>query len=212
MIVCRRPVLIFDVDLIGATVCAALFGLGYLGGVQRVRADWESLGALRARAVAADRACQAVRARLSEAQRTAATLRAAIENRAAEVPGPEALSAFLSRVGVLAAESDLMVQQVAPQPMQVEGAYVVCEIRMSGSGRSLDFIRFLDRLARDSSYHVVRGFRITGAGGQEPNCALSWTLRLYMLPSPERSAAARPAGSSPVPPVSGFDRVAMEQR
>jgi hypothetical protein len=199
MIVCRRPVLLFDADLAGAAACAALICLGYFAGVQGLSADWATLQALRARVVAADRACQAARIRLIEEGRAAAALRAAIDSRAGEVPGPEALSAFLGRAGMLAARSGLTVQQVAPQPTQPEGDYLVCEVRMSGTGRSLDFIRFLEQLVRHDPYYIVHSFKISGRGDQEPTCALSWTLRLYMLPAADRPAAVSRANPSAAP-------------
>lgn len=189
MILTRRPVLLFDVDLAGATVCVALLCLGYFGGVQRLHADWATLHALRTRAGAADRAAQAARTRLTEGERTTAALHAAIDSHAAKVPGPDTLSTLLSRVGMLAAQSGLTVQQMAPKPIQPEGAYLVCEVRMSGTGRSLDFIHFLDYLARDNPYHVVHTFKIIGTGDQVATCALSWTLRLYMLPAANRPLA-----------------------
>ncbi len=196
MIVCRRPVLLFDADLAGAAACAALLCLGYFAGVQGLRTDWASLHALRTRVVAADRASQAARSRLIEEERTAAALRAAIDSRAGEIPGPDALSTFLGRAGMLAARSGLTVQQVAPQPTQPEGDYLVCDIRMSGTGRSLDFIRFLEQLARHDPYYIVHSFKISGRGDHEPTCALSWTLRLYMLPAADQATAGSRANPS----------------
>jgi hypothetical protein len=56
------------------------------------------------------------------------------------------------------------------------------DVSFSGRGRSLDFARLLDQLARENPYFSLQEFSIKASPHPaDPECDLSWTLRLYML-------------------------------
>jgi Tfp pilus assembly protein PilO len=103
---------------------------------------------------------------------------------AAEVPHSDAYSHLLRSLTDAATATQLELLNVSPQPTRANGAYLVSDIRLGGRGRSQDFIRFLDRLARENPYQSLQTCSITHpAQNAQATCELAWTVRLYLLPA-----------------------------
>jgi hypothetical protein len=93
----------------------------------------------------------------------------------------------------LAKDAELELINVAPRPAVAEGAYLVSDIEVTSRGRSHDFIRFLDQLALGNPYQALRSCSITHlASSDRTTCDLTWTVRLYVLPSVASAAGGRP--------------------
>jgi hypothetical protein len=189
MIVCRRPIRLFDVDVAGilalAATTAALVWLlcgpwtqtwrGYRAGA-RARADIERR--LHSEIVA-----------LEEFEENLTQLESDIASLSDEVPHADSLSRLLSEVTDIARDANLRLLSVAPQAGRAVGAYTVVDVEIGATGRSHDFIRFLDQLARRNPYQSLPRCTIEHAAkNDDPRCRIDWTIRLYLLPELETAS------------------------
>lgn len=182
MIVCRRPCTIYDVDVIGVAVLVVIALAACFGVIVPASANATEYGALSARTAAAHAKTEQTSERLGALNAEIEMLRSGVADRTRAAPKPNAPTPFLQRVASLARDYDLEISQVLPQPVQEADGYLTTEVRFLGRGTYLNFIRLLDQLARDNPYHTLQDFSIRSAADQgDPRCALSWTLRLYML-------------------------------
>lgn len=183
MILCKRPLTIYDVDLLGASGLVVL-GLAAWWAValpwQRTARGYHELAARRA---ALQNGLHAETDQLERSQQQLAQLTEIVRVQTADAPRPNSLSRQLARMAELAKEVNVELLRVVPQPVAGEGAYTVCDIQVTGRGRSHDFIRFLDRLARENPCQTLRACAITRATDDAAaTCDLRWTVRFYFLP------------------------------
>lgn len=191
MIVLKRPVIIFDVDLIGVACVACLVLLGYVAVGQHIWADRNELIRRQALVAAASTNRDRAVAGLTRVQKEIAQLRQAVDSRAQSAPGPEARAAFLARIAELAIASEIELINVSPQPIVQEDGYLVSDVTLTGRGRSTNFILLLHRVARENPFHTIRQLSLAAGPAEQPEeCTISWTHRLYMLP-PTLAAADR---------------------
>jgi hypothetical protein len=190
MIVCKKPWTIYDVDLAGLSALTVLGLLTYFVVILPVRRHWDSYRDLSAQQQSSETVLRQTGNQLRRVEADVARLKAAIVSLAEQAPQPSSLPQFLSRTTILAEGMQLEVFQVIPHTIQTVDGCPVADIEMSGRGYSLDFIRFLDMLARENPYQSLRRFSITRLEQPEGGlCDLSWTVRLHMLPldSPEHT-------------------------
>ncbi|HPM25046.1 MAG TPA: type 4a pilus biogenesis protein PilO [Phycisphaerae bacterium] len=190
MIVCKRPWTIYDVDVCGA---AGLLVLGVatwwivFAPWGQMWSDYQRFAAAR---TAGESDLRAAVAELRTSEQALAQLDLILAAESADIPRTDALAGLLRDMTDLAAGADLEVLNVTPQPVGMVGSYLANDIRVDGRGRSQDFIRFLDRLARANPYQSLQACTIgrpARAGGLA--CELAWTVRLYVLPPTETVGA-----------------------
>jgi Tfp pilus assembly protein PilO len=200
MILARRPLRLFDVDAIGAALLVALGAAGYVGLIEPMRSEWARLEGMRTALHTVRQGESQLAGQLGHLEKDVMRLRAAVGEHAARVPRSDALPQFLSQLVSLAESARLTLQRVTPQAARSEGQYVVGDVTVAASGTSLDFIRFLDSLSADVPYQSITRLSMTGPPAPgDARCAISWTLRLHMLPdesqaAPNRSAEPRDGG------------------
>jgi hypothetical protein len=191
MIICKRPCTLYDVDVAGLGGLVLLAALAYFVIVVPMRAHWSTYRDLSAQHRSAEAVAQQTGNRVRQAGADIARLGDGVAALAERAPEPGSLPQFLSRATDLAEQAQLEVFQVLPHATRAVDEYLIADIEMSGCGRSLDFIGFLDALARENPYQSLQQFSITQPDGPDDGlCDLSWTIRLYMLPS-------EPSGGDP---------------
>jgi len=188
MIICRRPITVYDVDLAGFFSLGVIAALAYYLVAMPLQDRFGEYRTLSARQLTVEAMARQTGNRVRAVEAEVAQLNTTVAELIEQAPQTDSLPRFLNRATDLAERARLEVSQVVPQATRNEGEYIVADVQMSGRGRSIDFIKFLDTLAREDRYHTLQQFSITRSNdGQDERCALSWTLRLYMLPAEPRS-------------------------
>jgi Tfp pilus assembly protein PilO len=182
MIIMRRPMLVFDVDAVGLAGAILVGGLAAWVAaepfVQHALAIRQTQAELQLAEPARRRLMQQLQGTHDDVQR----LRQAVEALQAQTPQNDAVAGFVQQIARTAASHRLELLNVTPGPIQTEGQRLACDIVVDGRGHSLDFVAFLDDLARRNPYHALHAFSITRAvTPDDAACRLQWTLRLYML-------------------------------
>lgn len=194
MIVCRRPVAIHDVDLIGAAALAVVGLAAWWLVVAPWQQTWAAYRDTAARRGTAELRLREEAAELERFERGLAQLDAAVAAQVEQIPRAAAVSRLLRNMTDIAQDARLEILSVAPQPAQRDGDHLVCDIDVAGRGRSHDFLVFLDRLAQENACQSLKCFSIVRpASAADAVCELTWALRLYLLPDEE---ADRSGGSS----------------
>lgn len=190
MIVCKKPITLHDVDLMGMAGLAALGLAAWWLVAAPWQQTWTNYGELAAKHRSIETQLQEDVVELERFQQGLAQLEQTLTSQAEKVPRAVSGSRLLREMTDVAKHAQLRILSVAPQPAKRDGDYVINDIQLTARGRSRDFIRFLDRLARDNPYQSLQHCSITRpAGRDEPTCELSWLVRLYLLPTdpPDRS-------------------------
>ncbi len=194
MIVCRRPCTLYDVDVIALVALAAMALAAYFGVILPGGATTAQYRDLSAGIAGANAAADQTAERLHAVNQEVEVLQSGVLNRARAAPKPGALTAFLQRVANLAIRYDLRIVQVLPQPARQVGGYLLSDVCFSGRGRSLALARLLDQLACENPHFSLQSFSIKGSPDPaDPECELSWTLRLHMLQ--DETCQRDPAGA-----------------
>jgi Tfp pilus assembly protein PilO len=183
VIVCKRPVVLHDVDVFGLIALTAI-GLATWWFVARPwEQTWRDYRALAAQRRVVETRLQTELRELERFERGLNELRTAVATQAQLAPQATSISHVLREMTELARASNLEILSVVPQAAEREGAYLVNEIHVMARGQSTDFIRFLDQLALTNPYQSLTDCRILRpAKNMRPTCELSWSLRLYLLP------------------------------
>jgi Tfp pilus assembly protein PilO len=184
VIVCKKPCTLYDADLLGG---AGLLVLA-LAAWFVVLAPWQRMWHDYRRLVAARSAAESqLRDQVQDVERFEqglAQLEEVVASEAAKAPRVDALSRLLQGVTDAALSSQLELLSVSPQPTVASGAYLVSDVRLGGRGSSRDFVRFLDRLARENPHQSLEACSITRSPqSADARCDLTWSLRLYLLPA-----------------------------
>lgn len=191
MIITRRPWTLFDVDVLGAAV-VLLMGVAAWWSVWRPwRQTWADYRAAVVSRAAVTAKLEEEQLALREFEQNLAPLQDTIAAQFMRIPAVSSFSSLLRQLTDVAHEVHLELLSVEPQPMAAQGTYLVSDIQVGARGRSGDFVRFLDRLAQENPYQTLRLCSIQRpATAETPNCNLTWTIRMYLLASPEARAGA----------------------
>lgn len=194
MIISRKPLMLFDVDVIAGAVLLVIALVAWFAVIVPARANGADYRDLSAKIDAANAAVAAASEKLNVVQIQTERLRAGVRTQSDAAPKPDALTPFLSLVSTLAAECGVTIAQVVPAPLRANDGYLSTDIRLSGTGGSLDFARFLDRLACKHRYFSLEEYAIKRSPIQAAQqCDISWIVRLYMLDEkPETRKEALP--------------------
>lgn len=187
MILIRRPVTLFDVDLIGVL---GLLGLGAAAGWLILQTSSASalLRQDQARLKNADPLRRAQLQTLNTLQQEIELLRANVAKRQAHAPGPASVSGLVGQIARAAHSAGLELLNVTPGPLVTQDGQLLCDIQVAGRGSSLSFLQFLFDMADSNPYQTLQAFSISRPVTPDgPACQINWTLRLHMLPpaSPE---------------------------
>jgi hypothetical protein len=184
LVVCRKPWTLYDVDLVGALVVAALLIAGGWLTAARWKDTWSEYQRLaHARAVAEAKLQEDVQ-EIGQFQQRLAPLQQLVNAQGDRVPAASAFPHLLRQVTDIARDSDLDLVSVAPEPAAPQGSYLVCDVVFEAHGHSLSLVRFLDRLAQDNPYQSLVACSINRhAASPERTCELAWVVRLYMMPT-----------------------------
>lgn len=186
MIVCKKPCTLFDVDLLGLGVLAALGLAAWWLVVAPWRQMWSDYAILAAQRASAEAALQADSQAWERYQQGLTDLERTVAGQLEAAPRVATLAQQLRRMTELAEAADLEVTSVVPQPAEEQGAYLVSDIAVSGRGRAHDFIRFLDRLAQENPHQSLEACAVRRNLGDGDLCDLAWTIRMYLLPDQDR--------------------------
>jgi hypothetical protein len=192
MILCRKPCVLFDVDVIAGAILLVIALASYFGVIRPAYANAAGYRDLAAKIEAANAQVSATSEKLSVVHGQVERLREGVALQSEAAPKADALTPFLGRIADLADECGVTIAQVAPRPLRRNDGYLSGDIFFTGTGGSLGFARLLNRLSCEHPYFTLEEYslkRAAGAGSQA--CELVWTLRLYML---EEGAADRKGG------------------
>lgn len=194
MILCRRPVVVHDVDAFGVLGVATLLVAAWLLVAVPWQRTWSGFGGAARRQSAAEAGLRRDLAALEQFENGLVRITTALDEQRALVPGPGAISRLLQNMTDVARAANLEILSVTPQPPGVDGPHQVNDISVTGRGRSTDFVRFLDQFAQENPYQTLRQCSITRtASAPDAACELAWSVRLYFLaPEPVRPAEVKP--------------------
>ncbi|MBW7905752.1 MAG: type 4a pilus biogenesis protein PilO [Phycisphaerae bacterium] len=183
MILMRRPLLVFDVDAVGLAGALLLGGLAAWVAAEPLVHHAPAMRQAQAELQRAEPTRRRLAQQLQDTHEDVERLRRAVEALEAETPKADAVAGFVQQIARTAAAHRLELLNVTPGPIQAEGQRrLACDIVVDGRGHSLDFVAFLDDLARTNPYHALHAFSISRAVTPDSAaCRLQWTLRLYML-------------------------------
>jgi hypothetical protein len=183
MIVCKKPCTLYDVDVLGAAGVLVLTLAAWwlvVAPWQHMWRDYQALSA--ARVVATTQLCDDVK-ELERFEQGLTQLDELVTADFGDIPRSDSVSQLLRKITALAEGEKLELLNVTPQPATPSGAYLVSDIKVGARGHSRDFIRFLDRLARENPYQSLLTCSINRAAQTAPGiCEFDWTVRAYLLP------------------------------
>lgn len=192
MILLHRPIVVYDVDAVAAVVLLALLALGYFGVVEPAEERARLQNGLQAQLTQLEAQMGRRAARLRALEEQVGQLQKGVAAQRAAAPRRASLAATVQGIVALAESCGLRVAQVAPQTGR-ETDHHLADFAFSARGYSLDFLRFLDQLARDNPHCSVLQFAVAAsAQAEDAACNLSWTLRLRMLSDEPAALAGRP--------------------
>jgi Tfp pilus assembly protein PilO len=193
MIICRRPLTIYAVDALGATFVVGLMALSYWFIWRPWQETWQGYRECTVQRGLAGQELKGELLNLERFEERLAGLEEVVLAQSARIPRSDALAGLLREMTETAAEAQVEILSVTPQPAVREGEYVVCDINVAGRSRSHDFVRFLDCMAARNPYQSLRDCAVRRSTGTADGlCDMNWTMRVYMLPvaGPDDGGAA----------------------
>ncbi|GEM_PF-999331 len=180
---------LYDVDLLGLVGLALLAAAGWGLVFAPLGRMWNEYRSLAAGRIEVEAGLATETRELEHFEQGLAELDQATATEANRIPTSQAYWRLLQDLTDLANQNQLELLSVAPQPMTTSGSYLVSDIKLAGRGRSLDFIRFLDRLAQQNPYQSLTDCSISRPlQADQPICELTWTVRLHFLPPGDSTA------------------------
>ena len=194
MIVCRKPVVLYDVDIIAGSILLVIALASYFGVIVPASANATGYRELAAKIEAANGDVSSASTKLSAIHAQIEQLRAGVARQSEAAPKADALTPFLGRIPDLADECGLTLVQVVPRPVKRNEGYLSDDIFFTAKGGSLGFARLLNRLACEHPYFTLEDYSIKRMSGRgQQLCEITWTLRLYMLEDgPANQKGGRP--------------------
>lgn len=194
MILLRKPVRVFDVDVLGVAVLVALGATAYLTAVVPSRAQAEEHRALSSEAMTAEAKVLDAEGRLRGIERLTRELQTTVAERIAKSPTRAEINAIVNSMMLETASANLQIESVEPRPPLRVGDHYVCDVIMVGRGRAPDFVEFLESLAERHPYHSIEMLSIArGAGYEDEACRFEFHLQLHLLPDDMRPAPEDPS-------------------
>lgn len=185
MIICKHPVRLYDVDVLGLLGVVILTGLAGWLLVFPWQETWEGYQGLAAKRALARQQLDNTIVQLETYEQGVAELEEVLAAQIEVAPSAGVFSKMLQKMTDVAQAANLEIVSVAPQPMKPLGDYLISDVEVRGRGQSTDFVRFLDQLAQENPYQALNACSIEKRkSNPEGLCDVSWTVRLYFLPDP----------------------------
>lgn len=179
MIIARRPLLIFDVDLIGLGALAALVALAYVVAIQPQRHDARRLAQVTVQLDQARMTLQQQRDRLRAVQDQTQRLSALLAQRSAGGPPVRSMAEHVSLVLAAASRSGLEVLDFTPDAAAGQDA---AGLSLRARGRSRALLEFLRACARREPRHRIERFLIRSR--PPDGCDFECVMRFLNPPPP----------------------------
>lgn len=181
MILLRRPIPIFDVDLIGAVMIGIVAIIAYLTIYVPARSvaqvDQQLAVALHTTQAANTRSSDRLDRALAEQQ----DLALKVEARERNFPKASEASEFPRNIATAAEANGVTVQQLAPLPLRSTEQGTVFDVQVVARSGLAQFIGMLDDLRRKCPHMQVREFSVAhGSDTAATGSTLSLTLRIYL--------------------------------
>ncbi len=193
MIVLRKPLPVFDVDLLGIAVMLALGATAYLVVVVPARAQADRRHRLVAELDAARQRTQSAEHELGRLEDLARDLRVLVQERIAQAPTRSEVNAIVNRIMLVAERTGLHISSLEPgSPEQVGDAFV-CDVSIEGSGGGPAVVAFLDALAARVPCHSVLALSVDRPpAAADKACRVALRVRLHLLSDEIRLARGTP--------------------
>ncbi len=193
MIVLRKPVRIFDVDLLGVAAMLALVAAAYLVIVLPSHTQAEQRKKLGQQIEEVQHRVRSLEQELHRFNKLAGDLRALVNRRIAQAPSRSEINTILNRIMLEAEQTHLRIDSLEPEPPRRIDDGFVCDVNIAGRGHAPDVIAFLDALAAREPYHAILTLNLDRAAhsGDEA-CRVSIRVRLHLLPDEIRLAKGTP--------------------
>jgi len=192
VIICRKPFLIFDVDVVGAAAVLGGLVVAHCGMIQPALRQSDTYQALAASARQLEAGIDSAESRLEQASVELRDLRASAADRLAAAPTRSAPAEFVNDAGRLATEHDVQLIQILPQPARRLDGRVMTDVQVTSTASSLGFARFLDALHRVHPNFSLIELSIRAAGDHAgSSLQISWTVRLNSLAESPQSRGGR---------------------
>lgn len=182
MIVLRRPLTLYDLDVMGVGACLALGGLGLwlaFGGWPRAWHRYQALA--QEHAVTANALRQSQQA-YTEFQRDLEHLEHLVAQHTANAPHVQARADLLRDLTELALRYQVELRTVIPRALEPGDRCQLGDVELGGRGRLSAIIGFLGELGRRHPYQALQTCRISsGTEADRGICEVTCTLRFHLL-------------------------------
>lgn len=190
MIIARRPLLIFDVDLIGLGLLAGLAVGAYLGVIRPQAEQARQLAQLQLQLDQARLTVQQQRDRLRAVQDQTQRLGALLAQRHLADTPQRSMAEHVSLVLAAAGRCGLEVLDFSPDQKSADARGLLLRLR----GPSRAFLQFLHACASREPRHRVERFQLRGHG--EQGCEIECVMR-FLDPPHLTADATHDAGGRP---------------
>lgn len=190
MIVCSRPVIIYDVDVIGAAIvlvlAAAAVGIGapLLGSTGEHTRQKAAVAAVKQDRDSVIDSLEKARSQVEKLTAVESQIRASLVD-------SSSMPETLTRIAARAAAHNVTLTQLTPQNPVVWDDLRAVEIRVTASGDAIDLLRMLHGLNVDYRWLQVDAFELLAPRSGATNSTFGCTLRWFARPS-ERQTADKP--------------------
>lgn len=196
MVLCRRPIRVFDVDVVGLAGLALIGAAAYLLLIHGVRSDWRAFQDAAQQRTATERTVSGMHAVLRALDADITRIALVSKQAVGTAPRQGDIPAMLAQLADIAQRCGVDLGQVTPQPAVAGNGYWYVDVEVTGRGASGAFIALLDQFALLNQYHSIPRLSVQTDGVNGGTCRLAWTLRLHVLPEEMAAAtlAPRPEG------------------
>lgn len=189
MILMRKPLRVFDVDVLGVAVLVVLGVGAYLTAVVPGRAQAKQRRSLKMDAESVEAQVCSVEERLRAIERLTRELRDVVARRVDSSPVRSEINAIVNHIVADAEQAGLRIASVEPEPAERVGDTYVSAVSVIASGRQPDCVAFLDALAMRHPYHSIESLSLVRQPDlAEFRCRIVLRVWLHVLPDEMRLA------------------------
>ncbi len=179
MLINQKP-RIFDVDLIGLALVAALFGATYLFGVRTLQQNYQEQLRQREEFSSQTEASQARLAGLRELTQQQKMLTDRLQQTRDVLRESTGMDEVVRQLGLLAESCAIRITEINPEEVSGEPSYVVTKVSLKCGGTFLQTRRFLVQLQQQMPFVRVAAFSINAIEQSDRGlCRVEMDLRVY---------------------------------
>ncbi|MFO0840302.1 MAG: hypothetical protein U1D55_17480 [Phycisphaerae bacterium] len=200
MIVLRRPITLFDVDIVGVAAAAALCGALLAIALPMLSRSGESQR-LRGLLAAAQEEERRTASALTALRHQLTDLKTVADQERASIAPVSSLADALAGFAEIARALGIELTQLAPQPAKPDGPLVAVEIRLAAKGSAADCMRLLERMRTQYPWLTFEAFSLesseSGGGACQFACTIRWLAQPAETGGAKSSAAPTGGGATP---------------